>query len=47
MLLRWRRYFAVLTFLLLATPLAVGIIRPDGPAAFALGIQDTVCQIKL
>ena len=33
MLLRWRRYFAVLTFLLLATPLAVGIIRPDGPAA--------------
>ncbi|MGH6798905.1 MAG: alginate O-acetyltransferase AlgX-related protein [Roseiarcus sp.] len=33
MLLRWRRHFAILTFLLLATPLAVGIIRPDGPAA--------------
>jgi hypothetical protein len=30
---RWRRYFAVLAFLLLATPLAVGIIRPDSPAA--------------
>ncbi len=33
MLLRWRRYFAVLTFILLVTPLAVGIIRPDSPAA--------------
>jgi alginate O-acetyltransferase complex protein AlgJ len=33
MLLRWRRYFAILTFLLLVTPLAVGIVRPDGPAA--------------
>jgi alginate O-acetyltransferase complex protein AlgJ len=33
MLLRWRRYFAVLTLLLLATPLAVGIVRPDPPAA--------------
>jgi alginate O-acetyltransferase complex protein AlgJ len=33
MLLRWRRYFAVLAFLLLATPLALGILRPDGPAA--------------
>jgi hypothetical protein len=33
MLQRWRRYFAIPTFLLLATPLAVGIIRPDGPAA--------------
>jgi hypothetical protein len=30
---RHRRYFAVLTFLLLATPLAAGIVRPDGPAA--------------
>ena len=33
MLLRWRRYFAVLALLLLATPLAVGIVRPDPPAA--------------
>src|SRR5271154_5082445 len=33
MLLRWRRYFAVLTLLLLATPLAVGIVRPDPPVA--------------
>jgi alginate O-acetyltransferase complex protein AlgJ len=33
MLLGWRRYFAVLAFLLLATPLAVGMIWPDGPAA--------------
>jgi hypothetical protein len=33
MLLRWHRYFAVLAFLLLVTPLAVGIVRPDGPAA--------------
>jgi alginate O-acetyltransferase complex protein AlgJ len=33
MLLSWRRYFAVAAFLLLATPLAVGIVRPDSPAA--------------
>jgi alginate O-acetyltransferase complex protein AlgJ len=33
MLIAWRRPFAILTFLLLATPLAVGIIRPDPPAA--------------
>jgi alginate O-acetyltransferase complex protein AlgJ len=33
MLPRYRRYFAVLAFLLLAIPLAVGIVRPDGPAA--------------
>ncbi len=33
MLLRYRRFFAVLAFLLLATPLTVGIVRPDGPAA--------------
>ena len=33
MLLRWRRLFAVLTFLLLLTPLVVGLIRPDSPAA--------------
>jgi alginate O-acetyltransferase complex protein AlgJ len=33
MLLGWRRYFAVLAFILLATPLAVGMIWPDGPAA--------------
>jgi alginate O-acetyltransferase complex protein AlgJ len=33
MITHWRRYFAIPTFLLLATPLAVGIIRPDGPAA--------------
>ena len=33
MLMRWRRYFAIPAFLLLATPLAVGIILPDGPAA--------------
>jgi hypothetical protein len=32
MLLRSRRYFAILTFLLLVTPLAVGIVRPDSPA---------------
>ena len=28
-----RRYFAILAFLLLATPLAVGLVRPDPPAA--------------
>ena len=33
MLLRWRRLFAVLTFLLLVTPLVVGLIRPDSPSA--------------
>jgi alginate O-acetyltransferase complex protein AlgJ len=33
MLLLWRRSFAILAFLLLATPLAVGIIRPDSPAS--------------
>jgi alginate O-acetyltransferase complex protein AlgJ len=33
MLLGWRRYFAVVAFLLLATPLIVGLVRPDGPAA--------------
>jgi alginate O-acetyltransferase complex protein AlgJ len=33
MLLRWRRYSAIPAFLLLATPLVVGIVRPDGPAA--------------
>ena len=33
MLMVWRRYFAILAFLLLATPLAVGLIRPDSPAA--------------
>ncbi len=33
MLLGWRRYFAVIAFLLLATPLIVGLVRPDGPAA--------------
>jgi len=31
MLKRHRRYFALLTFLLLATPLVVGIVRPDSP----------------
>ena len=31
MLSRHRRYFALLTFLLLATPLVVGIVRPDSP----------------
>jgi alginate O-acetyltransferase complex protein AlgJ len=31
MLLRRRRYFALLAFLLLATPLVVGIVRPDRP----------------
>ena len=33
MLIPWRRYFAIPAFFLLATPLAVGIVRPDGPAA--------------
>jgi alginate O-acetyltransferase complex protein AlgJ len=31
MLSRHRRYFALLTFLLLAAPLIVGIVRPDSP----------------
>ena len=31
MLSRHRRYFALMTFLLLATPLVVGIVRPDSP----------------
>ena len=31
MLKRYRRYFAVLAFALLATPLVVGLIRPDSP----------------
>jgi alginate O-acetyltransferase complex protein AlgJ len=30
---RWRRYFAVAAFLLLATPLVLGLVRPDSPAA--------------
>jgi alginate O-acetyltransferase complex protein AlgJ len=33
MLMSWRRYFAIPAFFLLATPLAVGIVRPDGSAA--------------
>jgi hypothetical protein len=33
MLRCYRRYFAILAFLLLATPLALGVIRPDPPAA--------------
>ena len=33
MLRRYRRYFAILAFLLLATPLVVGIVKPDSPAA--------------
>ena len=33
MLARYRRYFAVLGFLLLATPLVIGLVAPDGPAA--------------
>src|SRR6185437_16842232 len=33
MLVSWRRCFAILAFFILATPLAVGIVRPDGPAA--------------
>src|SRR5208282_3486753 len=31
MLLRHRRYFALLSFVLLATPLFLGIFRPDSP----------------
>ena len=31
MLLRHRRYFALLSFVLLATPLVLGIFRPDSP----------------
>ena len=31
MLRRYRRFFALAAFLLLATPLAVGILRPDSP----------------
>ena len=30
---RHRRYFAILVFLLLATPLVLGVVRPDPPAA--------------
>ena len=33
MLVSYRRYFALLAFLLLATPLVVGVIRPDSPSA--------------
>jgi alginate O-acetyltransferase complex protein AlgJ len=33
MLRRHRRYFAIVAFLLLATPLALGVVRPDPPAA--------------
>ena len=33
MLLRHQRYLAVVGFLLLATPLVVGLVAPDGPAA--------------
>jgi len=33
MLAFWRRYFAIAAFLLLAIPLAVGIVRPDSPEA--------------
>jgi len=33
MLVSYRRYFALLTFLLLATPLVVGVILPDSPSA--------------
>src|SRR5271155_2891953 len=33
MLLRYRRYFALAAFLLLAAPLIVGVVKPDGPAA--------------
>ncbi len=31
MLARYRRYFAILAFALLATPLVVGLVRPDRP----------------
>ena len=33
MLLRWRRYFAFAAFLLLATPLVFGIVKPDSAAS--------------
>ncbi len=33
MLSRYRRYFAVLAFVLLATPLVAGLVSPDSPAA--------------
>ena len=33
MLRQYRRYFAVLSFLLLATPLVVGLVAPDSPAS--------------
>ncbi len=33
MLFRYRRYLALASFLLLATPLAVGIVRPDSPTS--------------
>src|SRR5271165_4444116 len=33
MLHRYRHYFAILAFLLLATPLIVGIVKPDSPAS--------------
>jgi alginate O-acetyltransferase complex protein AlgJ len=33
MLRRYRRFFAIAAFLLLAAPLVVGVVRPDGPAA--------------
>jgi hypothetical protein len=32
-LFRYRRYFALLSFLLLATPLVVGLVAPDNPAS--------------
>src|SRR5579863_8628258 len=32
MLVRYRRYFAVLSFALLATPLVWGMLAPDNPA---------------
>jgi hypothetical protein len=31
MLLRYRRYFALLSFILLAAPLVLGVFRPDSP----------------
>ena len=33
MLTSHRRYFGILAFLLLATPLVLGVVRPDPPAA--------------
>ncbi len=33
MLASWRRYFALAALLLLATPLVVGLVHPDSPAA--------------